>query len=425
MTLPIAVALPGDPREGAVVAALAHPAVDVTVVRRCVEVADVLAVCEAGVAAGVVLGGALLRLDRALVARMREAGAVVVGVPDDLVDAQRLERLGCSVVVEPGSGPGDVVTAVVRAVSADARAAASAPAGAGSVAPGVPGPAVDAGCEPRGRLTAVWGPTGAPGRTSIAVALAEALAAGGATVRLVDADPYGPCIDQVLGLVDDALPGLPAAARLAAQGRLDAAAVLPLLRAVDQRMSVLTGLPRHDRWHEVRDAVVPVVADALLAGADVVVDTGFCLEHDEELSFDTLAPRRNGATTAFLGAADRAVAVAAADPVGVRRLLQALPDAMAAAPEAAWCVALNRVRGPGQAAEVEGLLAAAGTALPVIPVRLDDRWHARWRRDGGMVREQAGRSAFVDDVVVLARSVVGPSALLDRRRFARGLRRTG
>ena len=35
-----------------------------------------------------------------------------------------------------------------------------------------------------------------------------------------------------------------------------------------------------------------------------VVDCGFCLETDEELSFDTLAPRRNGATLAVLDDAD-------------------------------------------------------------------------------------------------------------------------
>jgi len=35
-----------------------------------------------------------------------------------------------------------------------------------------------------------------------------------------------------------------------------------------------------------------------------VVDCGFSLEQDEELSFDTAAPRRNGATLATLLAAD-------------------------------------------------------------------------------------------------------------------------
>ena len=44
-----------------------------------------------------------------------------------------------------------------------------------------------------------------------------------------------------------------------------------------------------------------------------VVDLGFCLEADEELSFDTAAPRRNGATLAVLENADLVVAVGSAD----------------------------------------------------------------------------------------------------------------
>ena len=36
----------------------------------------------------------------------------------------------------------------------------------------------------------------------------------------------------------------------------------------------------------------------------IMVDCGFCLEADEEISFDTVAPRRNGATLAMLADAD-------------------------------------------------------------------------------------------------------------------------
>ena len=43
--------------------------------------------------------------------------------------------------------------------------------------------------------------------------------------------------------------------------------------------------------------------------AVTVIDCGFCLEQDEELAFDTAAPRCNGATLAFLDAADVVVVV--------------------------------------------------------------------------------------------------------------------
>ena len=54
----------------------------------------------------------------------------------------------------------------------------------------------------------------------------------------------------------------------------------------------------------------------------VVVDCGFSLEADEEISFDTVAPRRNGATLAVLSDADLVLAVGSADPPGMERLVR-------------------------------------------------------------------------------------------------------
>ena len=63
-----------------------------------------------------------------------------------------------------------------------------------------------------------------------------------------------------------------------------------------------------------------------------VVDCGFCLEQDEELSFDTAAPRRNGATLTTIEQADLVVAVGSADPVGLQRLVRGLSDLREAVP---------------------------------------------------------------------------------------------
>ena len=71
---------------------------------------------------------------------------------------------------------------------------------------------------------AVWGPTGAPGRTTVAVTVAAELAASGVATLLADADVYGGVVAQVLGFLDEA-PGLAAAARLANNGQLDVAAL--------------------------------------------------------------------------------------------------------------------------------------------------------------------------------------------------------
>ena len=118
-------------------------------------------------------------------------------------------------------------------------------------------------------------------------------------------------------------------------GSLDLAALAQAAREVAPNLRVLTGIVRADRWPELRPAALAEVwARARFLAALTVVDCGFALEQDEELSYDTLAPRRNGATLATLEAADLVLAVGRADPVGVQRLLRTLPEVREAAPKA-------------------------------------------------------------------------------------------
>jgi Flp pilus assembly CpaE family ATPase len=75
-----------------------------------------------------------------------------------------------------------------------------------------------------------------------------------------------------------------------------------------------------------------------------VIDCGFGLEQDEELSYDTAAPRRNGSTLAILDAADIVLAVGSADPVGLQRLVRGLAELREAVPDCQPRVVVNRVR---------------------------------------------------------------------------------
>ena len=75
-----------------------------------------------------------------------------------------------------------------------------------------------------------------------------------------------------------------------------------------------------------------------------VVDCAFALEADEEISFDTMAPRRNGATLAVLAEADVVLAVGSCDPAGLERLIRGLAELADAVPEATPQVVLNRCR---------------------------------------------------------------------------------
>ena len=77
-----------------------------------------------------------------------------------------------------------------------------------------------------------------------------------------------------------------------------------------------------DRWPELRPAALTMVWRVACRLVDVtVVDIGFCLEDDEELAYDTAAPRRNGAALLTLESAD--VVVAVPSPVG--ELMTELP----------------------------------------------------------------------------------------------------
>ncbi|MGY1735142.1 AAA family ATPase [Geodermatophilus sp. SYSU D00684] len=347
MALQVVTAVTGAPWEAALVGALDRADHGVTVVRRCVDASDLLATAATGTAQAALLSADLHRLDGEAVARLTAAGVAVVGLADpaDQRAGDRLRALGVGTVLPADAPAEDVVRALRDAVAggpaagrdvADPRAALPAPA--------LPEPEPEEQRPPRGRVVAVWGPTGAPGRTTVAVSLADEAARLGVPTLLVDADVYGGVVAQVLGLLDES-PGLAGAARQAAAGTLDGAALTRLAWSVRPDLAVLTGLARADRWPELRPAAVAAVLTEARRAADlVVVDCAFNLEEDEELSFDTAAPRRNGATVTVLESADDVLCVSGADPVALQRTIRALGQLRDLLPEVEPAVVVNQVR---------------------------------------------------------------------------------
>jgi Flp pilus assembly CpaE family ATPase len=191
------------------------------------------------------------------------------------------------------------------------------------------------------------------------VGIAAELAALGWPALLVDADVYGGVVAQVLGLLDES-PGLAAACRQANNGQLDVAALAGLAREVAPALRVLTGIARADRWPELRPSALDVVLTlARSLAAVTVVDCGFALEQDEELVYDTMAPRRNGATVAVLEQADTVVVVGTADPVGLQRLVRALSELKETVPGLAPTVVVNRLRASAIPGDTETEVRAA------------------------------------------------------------------
>ena len=351
MSVPLLTAI-GDPtREAELVAGLGRHGHGVHVVRRCVDVADLVAAASAGLARAALLSADLRRLDGDALTRLAVAGVAVVGLvsPGDEPSEQRLRRLGVGEVLPVDAPAAVIARAVLSAVTVGATAPVHAMAGPTTSLPPAPrfagddviGDGRDAGS---GRVIAVWGPTGAPGRTSTAIGVAAEIAELGIETLLVDGDAYGGSVAQLLGLLDES-PGVAGACRLANNGVLDATGLAEIALQVRPQLRVLTGISRAERWPEMRPTAVDVVLGlARSLAAVTVVDCGFSLERDEELSFDTAAPRRNGATLTVLEAADTVLGVAGADPIGLHRYVRGLTDLAEAVPTAAPVTVVNRLR---------------------------------------------------------------------------------
>ncbi|MBA2560427.1 MAG: hypothetical protein H0V07_11190 [Propionibacteriales bacterium] len=107
--------------------------------------------------------------------------------------------------------------------------------------------------------------------------------------------------------------------------------------------------------------------------AFTVVDCGFSLEFDAEISYDTAAPRRNGATVEVLDRADVVLVVGGADPVSLSRMIRGVHELKTVAPALAPELIVNRVRGSlgWTADEITSTLTKA-TGISAIRMLPDD-----------------------------------------------------
>jgi len=410
---------------------------DARIARRCPDLADLLAVAGSGLAEVALVSADLRSLDRTALDHLRECSVAVVGIypPGDEQAELHLRQLGISTVI-PADASAEVVQDALDAPYAvpdprlDAEATWSARGEQRQAASDVQDTASDVQddvrdgfhpdvAEPIGTIIAVWGPAGAPGRTVVALNLASELARLGQPTVLVDADTYGGCIAQSLSLLDEA-PGLAAATRSADQGTLDLAALARLAPEVSAGLRVLTGIPKAERWPELRAAALEHVLTLTRRLARfTVIDCGFSLEDDEELSYDTLAPRRNAATLTSLAVADQVLAIGAGDPIGLQRLVRGLQELGTVAGPAPTVV-INKVRSSAVGIRPEPRIREALTRfagiddprfLPDDPASMDSALLA-----GQSLAEAAPDSSVRKALIALAAEVCGLPAPTSARR---------
>lgn len=353
--------------------------------RRCVDVADLLAVAQTGRAGAAIVSTGLPGLDLDAVAQLEGFGVRVAAVDPD---PSLSEAWGIRRVLRLGELDGIADESWVEPSSETSR---------------------------RAPVVAVWGPAGAPGRSTVALALASAAAARSVDTVLVDADTHGGSLGQLLGVLDD-VSGLVAACRGVNNGRPHE--VTTHLLDVDPSLRLLTGLPRADMWPQVRTSAMQGVLDQLRGAAQlVVVDIGAELEQPSGPG-----PSRHQTALQVVDTADVVVVVGRPDPVGLSRLVRGLHDLATIVPGVEPVVVVNQMRSTlgWKEREVRATVARLTGIEPVVHLPSDQSSLDLAAMSGRAPREAAPSSPFVARLEVLTShvlaSVVSPQSLAGSRR---------
>lgn len=365
------------------------PDANMVVVRRCVDLVDLLAAAALRQASLALVDANAVKLDAEAIAMLAadNVALIVVGAAAD--EVARYQQLQVAAVV--GTSAEEILAGLSyvtqqQAATKTAEATASAIPAEAETLP--------VGAEQQGKVITVWGPSGAPGRTTVALGLAAMHAAQRQATLVVDVDERAGTVAQRWGLLEEA-SGVLAAARLVNQGRLTRLELAALVRQVSSQLQVLTGIPRPDRHVELRPQAVTELLATAVTLADVVVDAG-------EGQILEAAPGSGHISQEATMAADQVVIVAGAEPEGLVRLARALAEFGQARPELAPHVVINRMR-PSlgwQDSDVRGMVhdyirPASVHLLPLDHASLDKTLTS------GATLTEVGKSRFRDSLTQL------------------------
>ncbi|OAN43561.1 AAA family ATPase [Microbacterium sp. H83] len=334
----------------------------------------------------------------ALITMCDRAGVRIVPVGHG--ESRLLARYG----LPPALPEGATGWEVAAMLSADVRSSPSATASA-----------------PHG-VTVVWGPQGAPGRSTLAIQLSVELARAGRRTALVDADTVAPSLALLLGLGDEA-PGIAAACRRAEIGALDATELSRLSTTIETgagAVEVLGGINRPSRWPELSATRLRSALQVCRTWAEeTVVDVASAFDADDEATYDLTGPRRHAATVSALQEADAIIAVASADPLGISRFLRDHAELRRLSVSTPVRVVVNRLRpgplGLDARGQIRRTLDRFAGITDVTFVPLDQRAADAALLHARPMADVTPRSSFVAAVrtLVSSRPVPTPSATGD------------
>ena len=287
--------------EAQFVSGLGHPMFGLQLQRRCVDGVDIRAAVQVSDCQAVLVSDSTPRISQELVAELADRGIELIAIT---VDVDRWHNLGASHCIELDvNNP----LSAIKQVSEILRGKTQV---------------VEPEADPKGLLIAVAGFGGACGRTTAVKELGWQLSKSGAKTCMIDADTYGPSLDQELGF-EPSQNGLLELCRSIERKNSTIQTHFDLLPAVSKDLSLVAGLPRISRWTDLRVGTLRELWRKSKEVFDVVVtDVGAVLETDHSLMYETSLPRRHAASLTALESAQVTFICARADSVGIARLVR-------------------------------------------------------------------------------------------------------
>lgn len=306
---------------------------DVKLQRRCADIPELLGVVEAGGAQIAAISPDFPGMSGTVISELVMRGASVLAVTSatSAIDQRQCEAWGITSTYVLGDGDlADIVNQLRDMAGEEPESTNFEPREEPIVAP-----------SHHGNIICLWGPPGAPGRTTTAIHLARQLGAHQPTL-LIDADTYAPSIATFAGLMDDA-SGILALARMVDAGTLNPRQMEGVIAHIEHGLDIVTGIGSASRWHELSPSAFTRILDvASMSYRWIVIDISSEFSIDEELMFDTLAPSRNAVSSLALSISDHVVALASCDPVGLGRFVPLWDDVREL--DATVHVVLNKAR---------------------------------------------------------------------------------
>lgn len=287
--------------EAQFVSGLGHPMFGLHVLRRCVDGVDVRAAVQVADCQGVLVSDATPRINQDLITELAEKKIKLIVITSN---AEYWQDLGatCCIYLDINN-PLSGIKQVSEIMRGETQVNEQPP-------------------EPKGSLIAVAGFGGACGRTTAVKELGWQLSKMGTKVCMIDADTYGPSLDQELGFEPNQ-NGLLELCRSIERKNSTIQTHFDLLPQVSENLSLVAGLPRASRWTDLRVTTLRDVWQKSREAFDVVVtDVGAVLEVDHSLLHETTMPRRHAASLTALEAASVTLICARADSVGIARLVR-------------------------------------------------------------------------------------------------------